>query len=317
MQTTLQTEPVDDRVGHPLWLIPPSAEKEPGKVERALGERIKELNCLYAISRVAERHADSLEDFLATVVTLLPPSWQFPELTEAVITFRNATYQTPGYRATPWQQSAPIHAHGESVGEVVVVYTQACPPAVDGPFLSEERALLDAVAERIGMVAARMDVERKLQETNHQLEVERQALAESNMALRGVLARIEDEKRDIYRDVQANVERILMPIIHALMVKTPKSDRKYVELLRDNLEDIVSPFVNQLARQYASLTPTEVKICDMIRHGMQTKDIASLRGVSTATISRHREHIRRKLGATNTAMNLTTLLQSFPGDGAQ
>ncbi|MDP6490174.1 MAG: helix-turn-helix transcriptional regulator, partial [Kiritimatiellia bacterium] len=270
-------------------------------------------NCLYAISRVAERHADSLEGFLANVVTLLPPSWQFPELTEAVIQFRGTTYRTAGYRVTPWQQSAPVYVQGERVGEVIVAYTQECPPAVDGPFLSEERALLDAVAERIGMVAARMDVERTLQETNRQLEVERKALAESNMALRGVLARIEDEKRDIYRDVQANVERILMPIIHALMVKTPKSDRKYVELLRDNLEDIVSPFVNQLAQQYASLTPTEVKICDMIRHGMQTKDIATLRGVSPATVSRHREHIRRKLGVTHAAVNLTTLLQSKHG----
>ena len=29
-------------------------------------------------------------------------------------------------------------------------------------------------------------------------------------------------------------------------------------------------------------------------------------------VNRHREHIRRKLGITNTTTNLTTLLQSFP-----
>ncbi|MBL7076102.1 MAG: helix-turn-helix transcriptional regulator [Kiritimatiellae bacterium] len=311
MQTAAHNDTFDDSAGHPLWLIPPSAEKEPGKVERALGERIKELNCLYAISRVAELHPDSLEAFMENVVMLLPPSWQFPELTEAAIRFRGSTYKTAGYRAMPWMQAAPVFVQGENVGEVIVVYTQRCPAAVEGPFLREERALLNAVAERIGMAAARMDVERELQETNRQLEVERKALAESNIALRGVLARIEDEKRDIARDVQTNVERILMPIIHALMLRIPTSDRKYVELLRDNLEDLVSPFVNQLTQRYASLTPTEVRICDMIRRGMQTKDIAALRGVSAATISRHREHIRRKLGVTNTTTNLTTLLQSY------
>ncbi len=48
----------------------------------------------------------------------------------------------------------------------------------------------------------------------------------------------------------------------------------------------------------------------MIRSGMQTKEIARIRGVSPATISRHREHIRRKLNIANDAINLTTFLQS-------
>jgi DNA-binding CsgD family transcriptional regulator len=310
MSDTVQETPGERTGMHPLWPIPPSAEKEPGKVERALGERIKELNCLYAIARVGEQYGDSLDLFLERVVTLIPPSWQFPEVTEAAIEFREATYRTSGYRRTPWLQSAPILVHGEEAGRITVVYTESRGLAAVGPFLHEEFALLDAIAERIGMVAARMDAERQLQESNRQLEVERKALAESNIALRGVLARIEDEKRDMCRDIQANVERILMPIIHALMLRVSRPDRKYVELLRDNLDDIVSPFVSQFSRQNIALTPTEVRICDMIRRGMQTKDIAAIRGVSVATINRHREHIRRKLGVTNTAVNLVTLLQS-------
>ncbi len=293
-----------------LWLIPPNREKEPSQLERALGERIKELNCLYAIAQLAERHANSMDHFLTNVVAVLPPSWQFSDLTEARIMFQDHTYQTQQFRPTPWQQSATVRVHGEPAGDVTVVYREVCPDAFEGPFLQEERALLDAIAERIGVVAERIAAEQQLQQSNRQLTVEREALRESNIALRAVLSRIEDEKKEVYRNIQANVDRILMPIIHALMLNVPKLHRKYVELLRDNLEEITSPFVKQLSRTCCALTPTEISICEMIRSGMQTKEIARIRGVSPATISRHREHIRRKLNIANDAVNLTTFLQS-------
>ena len=293
-----------------LWLIPPNQEKEPHQLEVALGERIKELNCLYAVAQLAERHADSMAHFLANVVTVLPPSWQFSELTEARVTFREQRYQTPRFSSTPWQQSATVRVHGEPAGTVTVVYRDSCPDAFEGPFLREERALLDAVSERIGVVAERIAAKDQLQESHRQLTVEREALRESNGALRAVLSRIEDEKKEVYRNIQANVDRILMPIIHALLLHVPKLHRKYVELLRDNLEEITSPFVKQLSRECRALTPTEIWVCDMIRSGMQTKEIARIRGVSPATISRHREHIRRKLNIAHDAVNLTTYLQS-------
>ena len=120
-----------------LWLIPPSHEKDPGQLERDLHERIKELNCLYAITRLSERHADSMERFLSDVVTVLPPSWQFSDETEACITFQNRTYETPQFGSTAWQQSAPIEVHGDVAGTVTVVYRKPYPAAFEGPFLRE------------------------------------------------------------------------------------------------------------------------------------------------------------------------------------
>ena len=46
-----------------LWRIPFPTETDPTKVEFALRERIKELNCLYGISQLAERHLYSLDFF--------------------------------------------------------------------------------------------------------------------------------------------------------------------------------------------------------------------------------------------------------------
>ena len=192
-------------------------------------------------------------------------------------------------------------------------YLEECPPADEGPFLREERALLDAVAERIGAAAMRISAEQDLQEANKQLNIERKALQETNAALRTVLARIEEEKQEIYMNVQVNVDKILMPILHALSLELPRTQRKYIELLRTNLEEITSPFVGRLSKPSFSLTPTEINICNMIRNGLQTKEIARVRGVSASTISRHRENIRRKLKIANNSVNLVTYLQSTMG----
>lgn len=292
------------------WTIPPSAESDPPRIEWALRERIKELNCLYGITRLAESGLDSLDEFLQRVANILPPSWQYPEVTCARITFQGKVYKTAGFKVSRWRQAAEIMVFGERTGEVEVFYLQSRPALDEGPFLREERALLDAVAENIGAVAMRLHAEHQLQETNKQLTVERQALREANTTLRAVLTRIEEEKLKIHHDIQANVEKVLMPIVYALLMEVPQSQRRYVELLRDNLMDISAPFINQLTEKYRSLTPTEISICNMIRQGLQSKEIAQMRGVSTATVSRHRERIRHKLGIANTDANLTTFLQT-------
>ncbi|MBW1775013.1 MAG: LuxR family transcriptional regulator [Deltaproteobacteria bacterium] len=293
-----------------LWRIPFNEEVEPSKILIALRERIKELNCLYGIARLAERHPDSVENMLRDLVNFLPFSWQYPEITCARIIFKDRTFKSKGLEVTKWRQSSRIFMYNEPVGEVSIFYLEECPPADEGPFLKEERALLDALAERIGTTAMRISAELELQEMNKQLTLEQRALQEANTALRTVLARIEEEKQEIYMDIRANVDKILMPILHAMALDLPQTHRKYTELLRSNLEEIASPFVSHLSRTYLSLTPTEVNICNMIRNGLRTKEIAQTRGVSVATINRHREHIRKKLKITNSDVNLMTYLQT-------
>jgi len=72
-----------------LWRIPIPGEKDLEDIQAALHERIKELNCLYGISQLAERHLYSIEGFLRELVRFLPYSWQYPEVTCARILFQN------------------------------------------------------------------------------------------------------------------------------------------------------------------------------------------------------------------------------------
>ncbi|MDD5722798.1 MAG: helix-turn-helix transcriptional regulator [Syntrophales bacterium] len=280
-------------------------------IEIALQERIKELNCLYEMARLAEQHHDSMEDFLKYLVDFLPLSWRYAEVACARIIFQGEKFDSRNFGWTEWRQSAQIRVGDKSVGTVMIIYMEERPRADNGPFFKEERSLLEGIAQRIGEIALRIVAEQELQENNRQLLLERKALQEANAALRVVLANIEDEKKRIYEKFHLNIEKVVMPIIHALKPSIAKNKQKYLDILTTNLEEITTPFTSRILNYYSTLTPTEVGVCNMILNGLRTKEIAQLRGVSTATISRHREHIRRKLKIANQQINLTTYLQSL------
>lgn len=290
--------------------FPEVHETDPEKMQSALIERIKELNCMYAMAILAERHSDSIEDFLQNLVEIIPPSWQYPEIARARIIFEGTTCKSREFKSSRWRLSSRIHMYNEPVGEVEVFYSEEAPPEDEGPFLREERLLLDAIAEQIGKTAIRIYAEQELKELNKQLTVERESLKEANVALKTVMEKIKEEKAEISRSVQANVEKIITPVIHALSLDLPPNKMKYIDILQSSLDEITSPFIDKLSRKFYSLTPTEIKICKLIREGLRTKEIAQIHGVSSATINRHREHIRKKLEITNKDINLTTYLQS-------
>ncbi len=116
----------------------------------ALRERVKELSCLYGIAKVIRRREQPLDEILQEVVALLPPGWQYPEITSARITVGARTYETTGFVDAPFKQTADIVVKGEHKGRVEVVYGEARPTLDEGPFLKEERNLIDAVAESLG-----------------------------------------------------------------------------------------------------------------------------------------------------------------------
>ena len=130
-----------------------------------LGERVKELNCLYGIARLVERPGVSLKKVIGGVVNLIPPSWQFPEITCARIVFQDEEYRTSNFRETVWTQTSPFFADGEQVGLLEVFYLEKKPQSDEGPFLKEERKLINAIAGRLGKIIELKRTEAALRES--------------------------------------------------------------------------------------------------------------------------------------------------------
>lgn len=139
------------------------ADKERAHLVHDLGERVKELRLLHQMARLVQQgHSDIA--LLQELVREIPPAWQFPETCEARIIFRNIEVVTPGFRDSPWRLAKEFST-SDGNGRIEVVYLAERPTGDEGPFLKEERTLLDSLAE---MLVGHMEL-RKHQQNLEQL----------------------------------------------------------------------------------------------------------------------------------------------------
>ena len=134
-------------------------------------------------------------------------------------------------------------------------------------------------------------------------------LEEINTALRVLLKQREADQRNLGQGIQANIDQLVMPFLTRLRAtQTSEQDLAYLNILETNLNNIISPFINQLSAAYRSLTPKEIKIAFLIKEGKSSKEIAKLMGVSVGTIVTHRNNIRKKLRLKSKNTNLRSHL---------
>jgi signal transduction histidine kinase len=116
-----------------------------------LRERIKELTCLYGIARVIAQPEVSFDEIIQGIVELLPPAWLYPEITCARIELNGQSYQNQGFRESLYRQVADVVVNNEKIGFVEVSYLEKRMTLDEGPFLAEERSLIDNVAREVAI----------------------------------------------------------------------------------------------------------------------------------------------------------------------
>jgi predicted nucleotidyltransferase len=120
------------------------------KIIEALQERAKELHCLYRVHEIINRPEAAVDEVCRDLLEAIPPGYQYPGVCWARIMLENVVYEPPRAVKTPWLQHAEIVVQGDLVGAIDVYYTKQMPRADEGPFLKEERKLIDTIAERLG-----------------------------------------------------------------------------------------------------------------------------------------------------------------------
>ncbi|MFC1955994.1 PAS domain S-box protein [Chloroflexota bacterium] len=128
------------------------SETERKWAEHDSNEYMKELACLCSVANIGETPDISLDELCQKVANVLPQGWQYPESACARIIVDGKEFKTKNYRDADWKQSSGIIVSGGRVGIVEVEYLKAKPEIDEGPFLKEERLVIDAVAERLGRI---------------------------------------------------------------------------------------------------------------------------------------------------------------------
>jgi two-component system, NarL family, sensor histidine kinase UhpB len=140
------------------------AENENRQLIHQLGERVKELTAIHHAARILQDETKSESELLREIVALLPPAWQYPEITVGRIVFGGMEFKTADFTPTRWSQAAEFTAGG-SQGVIEVYYLEERPPEHTGPFLLEERELLNSLAEMISSALNRRYGQKALRES--------------------------------------------------------------------------------------------------------------------------------------------------------
>ncbi len=211
------------------------------RIEKTLLERVKELKCLYAISHLIETK-NNLSEILQETVNLIPESWQYPEIAISQILLDSETYRTHQLCELLCDDcphafiSQPIIINGYPSGEIRVCYTEKKLEAYEGPFLLEERSLLNAIAERLGRVVERYRVKKTLCES-------------------------EEQYRNIYNDAQIGLYRSRLRDGNMVMANNQMAEMFGYK----NVEECVAKFV--AIEHYVRPETRDKLVESMLEHG--------------------------------------------------
>lgn len=273
-------KPVTTGVKNSTTVDSRASESELYELNYKLRERVKELNCLYGISRLVEERSTSINTILQGVVDLLPPSWQYPEVTCARIKVRNRQITTANFQETSWKQSEEVIVNGEKFGVIEVYYLEEKAESDEGPFLKEERDLIHAVAERLGHVIERQSTEQSLQ-----------SLYEEEKKLRERLQAEMQGRIDFTRNLIHELKTPLTSLVATsqLLLDEEKSNKKLGKLARyvwegahglnnriDELHDVVRGEIGKLDLELKPLNLEELLLALVD----ETRALASQYGVS-------------------------------------
>ena len=192
-----------------------------------LRERVKELMCLYGIAKIVEQGNLPLEEILHGIVKLLPSSWLYPDIASARIILDDLTYTTHEFQEGVHRQAAGILVGGILRGNVEVTYSQEKPELDEGPFLKEERNLIDAVSREIALIIERTQSEEDKEKLQEQLrhadrlatigQLSAGVAHELNEPIGSILGFAQLLKKDTDLSAQAkkDIEKIMRASLHA------------------------------------------------------------------------------------------------------
>ncbi len=154
-------------------LTPPRVAKEIPRLplQRALMERTKELHCLQQIEAIVHANTGGIDGILQDMVAVIPAAWLHPTSAIARIRYAGRVFQTGDLEQCVSVQSAEIRVNADICGSIEVGYIESFEACGEGPFLPEERLLLDTLATRIGSLLARLTAEADLVRSHQEKDV--------------------------------------------------------------------------------------------------------------------------------------------------
>jgi len=177
-------------------------------------------------------------------------------------------------------------------------------------FLYDGKGNVAGAIESIRDVTDRKRAAEALKKREEDLALKTRELEDLNVALRVLLKQREGDQRHLGEAILSNVKLLIEPFVEKLKNHADPKGASYLKVIQSNLQDIISPFSQQLSTKYLNLTNKEIQVAGLIKEEKTTKEIADLLNISVSAVSVHRYHIRKKVGLTKN-QNLRLYLSSL------
>ncbi len=223
-----------------------------------LGERVKELDCLYGISRLVGRQGVSLKEILQGAVDLISAACQHPDITCTRIILEDQEFRTDSFRETVWRQASDIFVHGVSVGAVEVFYLEEMPESNEGPFLREERSLIDTIARQVGGITERKRAEQNLQQAyEEELRLRRELDAEMSKRVEFLRALVHELKTPL-TSAMASSEMLSAGLPKGPALTLAKNLYRSTSRLNKRIDELLDLARGELGMLHLSCRPTDM-----------------------------------------------------------
>jgi PAS domain S-box-containing protein len=160
-------------------------------------------------------------------------------------------------------------------------------------------------------ITERKRFEEQLLAKERELAHQARYLEEMNITLKVLLDSREKEKKQAQEIIISKARKIIYPYLEKIESSNlDDENRIYLSIVKANLDELLSPYINPLSQHYLNFTPMEMRIADLIKQGKSTKEIATMIKVSAFAVSFHRSNIRKKCGLIKAKKNLRAYLDT-------
>jgi len=219
--------------------------EEQQRLRHLFGERVKELTALHRTVRLLQDSAKPIEEVLNQIIVLLPPAWQYPEITAARISFDGVIVTTPAFVESPWKQTASWVTQDNAKGTIDVIYREPRPPEAEGPFLAEERDLLNSLADSLSSYLNRRRAEQALREAHERM----QALSQQLMAVQEI------ERRRLAHDLHDEIGQALTVVKMNLQTMQRLSDTSAITIPLNDSKEVIDQILQHIRALSLDLRP--------------------------------------------------------------
>jgi len=204
--------------------------------------------------------------------------------------------------------SAIRNGNGEHIATLAVIADITDRKEAEEALKSSHEALAAYSATLEAKVQERTS---ELEQSRADLKIYSESLEKANEALKVIIAGIGEQKKEVETKITQNLNLTVKPLLDQLKSQQlPDAAAILLQSIEFSLSNMFSSLGFDILKDGHLLSPKEMRICEMIRSGLSSKQIAKVLNISPQTVLVHRKRVRKKLSLAKSRTNLASFLKA-------